>query len=253
MMTSTIKALLVDDEANARKNLRRLLTRFCPEVEILGEAAGVDEAVIQIRKRPPDLVFLDIVMPEKSGFELLTALPDADFHVIFITAHDQYAVKAFEVSAIDYLLKLVEGDRLQKAVQKVVKEQQKKQSYKPRLEALRDNILSENFKTLAIRKKNGHSIVSIENIITIEADGVYTWLSVLSPNAKTVKRYLYSRGLVYFKTFSKNFIRVHRSWIINATYVQSYFRRNRSIVLAHNINVPLSKTYKKGFEDFMGF
>ena len=97
-----IQAVIVDDELNARENLRYLLNAFCKEVEIVSEVANVDEATVAINKHKPQLVFLDIEMPRKNGFQLLDEFSEIDFQIIFITAYDMYAIKAFEVAAIDY-------------------------------------------------------------------------------------------------------------------------------------------------------
>ena len=219
---------MVDDEVSARENLGELLTEFCPEVEILGEATHVDTAIKEIEKHEPDLVFLDIEMPQKSGFELIEAFSEVNFHIIFVTAYDQYALKAFDVSAIDYLLKPVDIDRLQEAVHKVML-QQKRQNYEARFKALKTNTRNDTFKKLAIPQRNDYAVVNIDDIISIEADGMYSKLSVSDKRTNTVKHYTYSKKLRYFEgLFQKlpHLRRVHRSWMINTHNIHSYSQKS---------------------------
>lgn len=251
-MTNTIKAILVDDEASARENLNILLARFCPEVEIIGEAANVDDAIQCIQNNKPDVVFLDVEMPNKSGFDLINTYTAIDFHVVFVTAYDQYALKAFEVSAIDYLLKPIAVDRLKDAVHKIIMYREQ-QSYKNRFEALKTNTHG-TLKKLAIPFGTDYAVVNIEDIITIEADRMYSKLSVSDPRTATVKQYTYSKKLSYFEHLFERFSnlhRVHRSWIVNIGYMQSYSKKNHSILLKNSMVVPVSKSYKQSFEAFL--
>ncbi|MEM9686112.1 MAG: response regulator transcription factor [Bacteroidota bacterium] len=255
MKTNTIKALLVDDEERARRSLTKLLIRFCPEVQILGQAANVGQALEQLRIHKPELVFLDIEMPKQSGFELIHALGSPDFYIIFITAYDQYAIKAFEVSAIDYLLKPVAVERLQKAVRKVLLQQQQ-QDYADRFEVLKTNTTGASFEKLVVPYKGGHVHIDIEDIIAIEADRMYSSLFVLAHKKNIIKTYLYSRELGYMEKLFEHvphLYRIHRSWLVNTRHIQFYSKKERSIVLKHNLIVPVSKSRKPAFEIFMGF
>lgn len=114
-----LRAILVDDEENARDVLESLLNRFCPEVKLLAKCTNVNEPVTEINNLKPDLVFVDIEMPNYSGLELVKFFDKVNFHIVFVTAYDNYALKAFEVSAIDYLLKPIDIDRLKQTVQRV--------------------------------------------------------------------------------------------------------------------------------------
>lgn len=254
MTTSSIKALLVDDEPGARDNLNALLMQFCPDVKVIGEAANVDEAVTKIRNHSPHVVFLDIEMPGKSGFELIHAFETVDFYIVFVTAYDRYALKAFEVSAMDYLLKPVSIDRLKEAVRKVGSREQQK-SYKRRFEALRTNTGDHTLKKISIPYRNDYAVINIEDIITIEADRMWSRLCVCEPEATAVKKYTYAKPLGYFKDlFKKNsdFRRVHNSWMINTRHIQFYSRKDRSVLLKNDLTVPVSKGYKQTFEAFLG-
>lgn len=255
MHKKRIKALLVDDETKARMSLEKLLTRFCPEVDIAGKAANVDEAIQQVYLHQPDVIFLDIEMPEKSGFTLIHAFEKVNFHVVFVTAYDYYAVKAFEVSAVDYLLKPVDVERLKEATQKVVA-QQHRQEYSNRFEAVESNIQGKELKKLAIPYKDDYAIVNIDNILNIEAARMYSIISVSDTPKQTIKHYTYSKELKYFEVLFEqvpNFIRVHRSWMINTRYITSYSKKDLHITLNNRIQIPLGRSYKTTFENLFGF
>lgn len=254
MTDKRLKAILVDDEASAHKTLGNLLTRFCSEVEIIGHVTSVDEAVQQIQKHQPDVVFLDIEMPGKSGFELLKAFTPVHFHIVFVTAYNQYAIKAFEVSAMDYLLKPVVVERLQEAVAKVML-QQKREDYKVRFEALKSNTGGNTFKKLAIPQRNDCAVINIEDIIAIEADGMYSTLLVSYGPAKTITKYTYAKKLRYFENLFEqlpHLYRVHRSWMINTRYINAYSKKDCCISLKNKLKIPVSKSHKKAFETFLG-
>ena len=251
----TLQALLVDDEASAHENLTELLMRFCPEVDVVGNATHVDQAISLIGSIKPNLVFLDIEMPRKSGFELIDAFTSVDFHIIFVTAYNQYALKAFEVSAIDYLLKPVEVDRLKDAVHKVAL-QQEQESYKKRFETLKTNTENETLKKIAIPHKSDFAIVDIENIVTIEADRMYSKLSVLDASAKAIKTYIYAKKLSHFEDLFEqlpHFYRVHRSWIINSRYVDTYSKKDHTLHLTNGTKIPVSKSRRERLEKSLGF
>ena len=120
-MSNTIQAIIVDDEQSARDILTNLLARFCPQVEVLGAYSNVPAAAAAIKELKPQLAFLDIEMPNYSGFEIVDFFHEVNFEMVFVTAYDQHAIKAFEVSAVDYLLKPIDIERLQSAVEKVQK------------------------------------------------------------------------------------------------------------------------------------
>ena len=128
-MTTNLKAVIVDDEQSARDNLQYLIGKYCDTITVVGEANKVTVAVDTIKDTKPDIVFLDIEMPQKNGFELFDYFDTPNFHVIFVTAYNHYAVKAFEVSAVDYLLKPIDVERLKEAEQKVLKQTQRNQNF----------------------------------------------------------------------------------------------------------------------------
>src|SRR6185437_13249383 len=170
-----IRTLLIDDEIDSIRVLQRLLESYCPQVYIVGTASGVETALELIRETKPDLVLLDIEMAQGNAFDLLNQLLPLTFQVIFVTAFDNYAIRAFKYSAMDYLLKPVNVDELQKAVDKAISRSREK------LDILQIKTLLENVgnlhlasQKLAVPTVNGLNFVSISNIIRLEARGNYT-------------------------------------------------------------------------------
>ncbi|WP_435262157.1 LytR/AlgR family response regulator transcription factor [Tenacibaculum sp. nBUS_03] len=239
-----IQAVIVDDELNARENLRYLLNEFCKEVEIVSEVANVDDATVAIKKNKPQLVFLDIEMPRKNGFQLLDEFSEIDFQIIFITAYDMYAIKAFEVAAIDYLLKPIDIERLKEAVRKVKKAIKNTEFLKENL-----NVLKENKKALqkiAIPYKTDYVILDIDNVLCIEADRMYSIVYT-----KSNKKYMVAKKLSYYENLlcnKKDFVRLHRSWIVNINKIEVYSKKEKEVKLESDFKVPVSKSYKEGFE-----
>ncbi|PKH50981.1 DNA-binding response regulator [Tenacibaculum sp. Bg11-29] len=238
-----ISAILVDDEINARENLRILLNNFCSNIDVLGEATNVDEAVLAIRKHQPQIVFLDIEMPQKNGFQLLEEFDEINFHVIFVTAYDSYAIKAFQVTAVDYLLKPIDVSLLEKAIKKAEKYIEKN------TQDSRINLLKENKKEItkiAIPYKSDYAIVNIKDILCIEADRMYSVIYTVKG-----KEFVVAKKLNYYETlFSEKrvFIRIHRSWIVNVNQIDTYSKKEKEVVLSTKFKVPVSKSYKENFE-----
>ncbi|AUC85093.1 DNA-binding response regulator [Polaribacter sp. ALD11] len=240
---NVINAIIIDDEVNACENLRYLLTEFCKNITIVSEAKNVDDAIIQINKHKPQLIFLDIEMPQKNGFQLLDAFTNINFQIIFVTAYDKYAIKAFEVSAIDYLLKPIDINRLQKAVEKVSKLliSGKKNN---KLDLLNDN--REKIQKIAIPYKSDYVIVNLRDILCIEADRMYTIIHTING-----KKYVAAKKLSYYEDLlckEQDFLRTHRSWIVNTSAIEMYSKKDKKIQLKNEFEIPISKSYKEKFE-----
>ena len=206
-----MKALIVDDIESVAISLKQLITNFCDGVEIIGIANSVDKAIEIINSEKPDLVFLDIQMPGKSGFDLISSFEKIDFSVIFVTAYDEFAIKAVRFGAIDYLLKPVDIDDLIAAIEraKVVNEEKSHQ-----IKNLINNIQNpgDQSNTIVINSERGFTIIKIADIIRIEADGNYSYIFT-----DEGKRHVSSKNLKQFEKFLENynFVRVHYSHIIN--------------------------------------
>jgi two-component system LytT family response regulator len=145
----TIKAILVDDEEGARDVLANLLLRFCPNVELLAKCSNIPEAVEQIKSLQPDLVFLDIEMPNYAGYEIVNFFEKIDFEIVFVTAYDQYAIRAFEIAALDYLLKPIDIERLKLAVERVLIYSNKKLQ-EQRLQVLQESMSTKTLSNIIV-------------------------------------------------------------------------------------------------------
>lgn len=238
-----LTAILVDDEESARDVLSNLLARFCPAIELLGKYSNVEEAVKGIKKLNPQVVFLDIEMPNYAGYEIVNFFEDINFEMIFITAYDKYAIKAFEISAVDYLLKPIDLDRLKSAVEKLTEKIQLKVPNQYNL--LSETLKSNEVKSIVISDKGYQTKIDLKNIIAFEAKESYCCLHTIG------KKYVASKNLKHFETIlteNKNFFRVHKSWLINMDFMKNYSKSNLEINLENNIVAKLSKYKKAEFE-----
>lgn len=238
-----LKAILIDDEKNNLDNLEQLLGAHCPAIEIIGTAMNAAEGKKMIVKHQPDLLFLDIQMPGKSGFDLLQELSTYDFEVIFITAFDQYAIQAIKFSAVDYLLKPINPAELQQAVERaVVKNKQKRQ-----------NLQLENLIQLLYQKKDTHRIalttlketrfIPTADIVRCEASNNYSIFFLTDREKITVSKpiYEYEELLTPY-----GFIRCHQSHLVNRDHVKSWVKEDGGyLLLTTGDQVPVSRNKKE--------
>lgn len=241
---TTIKAILVDDEEGARDVLEHLLARFCPEVTLVAKCENVTQAVEAIKKEKPDLVFLDIEMPNYAGYEIVNFFDQVNFEIIFVTAYDQYAIRAFEIAAIDYLLKPIDIERLKFSVQRV-KQQRSMVEQAQRLSLLGNTLETKELKNIIVHDKGQQYLVSVEEIIAIEALESYCTIHTKD------KKHTVSKNLKHFETLLDKlpqFIRVHKSWLINKQSIKNYSKSELSICLANGLVAKLSKYKKAEFE-----
>lgn len=243
---SIIKAIIIDDEERARTTLSSLLKDYCKNVEIIESCSNVPEGVLSINKLRPQLVFLDIEMPEYNGFELLSFFREVDFEIIFVTAYNEYALKAFEVSAIDYVLKPVDIDKLKSAVEKAEKKLSGFDMH-ARLDVLKESFKTEQFNKIALPVSEGLLFVDTSDIVYLEADGAYTevWLRngskiVVSKKIKFFEDVLYKRP---------NFFRSHRSYIVNINFIKKYNKSDNALTLDNGKTVIISRDRKSEFEN----
>jgi two-component system LytT family response regulator len=239
-----LRTILVDDEPRALAVLESLLLRFCPEVEVLAKCGDVLEAVDAIRAHQPDLVLLDIEMPNYAGFELVNFFKEVDFEIIFVTAYDQYALRAFELAAIDYLLKPVDIERLKQAIARVRVHCDRKERSE-RMTTLGQTLEQHQIKNLIVNDKGQQHILPIEDIIAIEALSAYCMIY-------TVDRQLVaSKHLKHFESLledAEDFFRVHKSWLINKRHILHYSKSELLIQLKGGLVAKLSKYQKADFE-----
>lgn len=241
----TIKTVIIDDEPGAIRTLGALLKWAAEDVEVVAVCGNVPDGVLAINKHRPQLVFLDIEMPEYDGFELLNFFRDIDFEIVFVTAYNEYALKAFEVCAIDYLLKPVDMDKLKASVEKVRKKLGA-ETMRRRLELLQETWSAQQFGKIALPVTDGFLFVDKSEIVCLEAEGAYTqvWLQ----NASKV---LVSKKIRFFEeTLEGNpyFFRSHRSYIVNINHIGKYSKAENLIILDNGKIVPISRERKAEFE-----
>lgn len=242
-----IKALIVDDEKNGREVLLALLEKFCPQVNVVGTADSGEAALEQIQQLKPELVFLDINMPGMTGFEMLERIDSINFEVVFVTAHDHYALKAFKFSAVDYVLKPIDLEDLQKAVKKVEEKRgTQTSSGSNRYNELFHNIrnIKNPFDKIGLATRDGLIFVRISDIIRLESDVNYTWFH-LQGN----ERILASKTLKEFEEMLEdyNFYRIHKSHLINLSHLKRYIKgEGGSVIMSDNTEVDVSRRNKEG-------
>lgn len=237
-----IRTIVIDDEVKARETIRNMLNTYCPDIEIIGTAGSVNEGVKLLNKISVDLVFLDIKMGDGTGFDLLRKLKDVKFFVIFITAFEEFAIRAIKFSALDYILKPLDPDELISAVEKA-KEAIEKENISVRLEALFENLdmLNNKSKKIVLKTTGSVHIVSIADIIRCESEKNYTHFYIVGMEKITVSKTL--------KEFSEmlndfGFYRLHQSHLINLTHVKRYDKvEGGSLVMDDDSLVPVS--YRK--------
>jgi two-component system LytT family response regulator len=248
MRPKLLKAIVVDDEKPSREALATYIRDFCPEVEIIAECDSVKTAYQSIQKYRPQLIFLDIEMPNGNGFDLLQLFKSPDFKVIFVTAFSDYAIRAFRFSATDYLLKPVKVDELVEAVEKVKLELQNGINNQ-NLVSLPEILNPDGQQThrLVIPNTKGYSIVKTTDIIMCQADGYMTHFYLLGKTKLASTKNL----KFYEEIFDPQLIRVHRSHLVNLVHVKGYTHLGE-ILLADNLTCPLGDTYKPHFIEMLG-
>ncbi len=222
-----INALIVDDEIKGRLFLRQLVDKFIPQVKIVGEAANASEAREAIASTQPQLVFLDIEMPGKSGIELLKEIPEINFEVIFVTAFNKYAVEAFKLGAVDYLLKPVSPSDLTRAIERVAAHLQIHEQQKKKLEVLKQQF-GQPFSKITVPTASGFEFIDFADITYLHSDGNYTHIK-----QKDGKAILATRLLGEFEEILEpyNFFRIHKSYIINLTHIKKYTKGEGGVVM----------------------
>lgn len=217
-------AIIIDDEPLARESLKGLLEIFCPTVQVVSFATSVNEGLQILNNVTPEVLFLDITLGNRSGFELLDALKQSDIAVIFITASDKDSLKAFDYAAVDYLLKPISGSRLQKAVEKVHNKIKPITKQVKGVNKIADN--EKKSKTLYITTRRGAEIINTDNIAYIQAMSNYSQLTLLDGEKITTSKVLRSFEEELF--LYKQFLRVHKSFIVNLQQIRSIDRSNKS-------------------------
>lgn len=239
----TYTAVLIDDEIHCTESLALIMEVSVPEIKVLGKFNDTSKALKFLQNNPVDLLFLDIEMPEMNGFELLSKLNRLPFDVVFVTAYDQYAIKAFTYSAISYLLKPVDGDDLRETIDRWLEKKSKSLSLN-QLQLMRDLLVNtSNPKTkVALPTNDGLEFLEIQSITRCESESNYTRIYCTDNN-----RYLICRTLKEVeKILQENgFIRVHHSHLINPQYIRKFIRHDGGfIVMNDGQQISVSRTKK---------
>lgn len=242
-----MKALIIDDENKARRLLERLLQEQCPDITIILQASDLESGVAIIKAKKPDIVYLDIEMPKYSGLQILEMLGDQsiDFQIIFTTAYNQYAVDAFKLSAIDYLLKPIDIDELKKATQRAIL-------------AIKDNSINHQlvdlkkaFNQLALNKialeiPKGVIFISHDDIVIFEADGMYTKVYLENDDTKLICKPL--KHFVKQLNSLPIFYKPHRSYLVNLKHIKELSKKDgHHLVMTNNKTIPISKEKREEF------
>lgn len=245
-----MKAIIIDDERRARHLLSAFVAEYCPEITATFQAEDLEEGVKLIQAEQPQIVFLDIEMPRYSGLQILEFFPDkVDFQLIFTTAYNQYAVEAFKLAATDYLLKPIDPDELQQAVQKAVKQAQET-DISAELSDLKRMLKQLSLNKIALEVPKGILFVSHDDIILFEADGMYTTVYLQDGSKRLI-----SKPLKHFMEQLENnstFFRCHRSFLVNLRYVAELSKSDGDFLTMTNRKiVPISKSKKQQFMELV--
>jgi len=240
-----IHTVIIDDEAHNISNLSGLIRRHCPEIKIVATATSAVEGIKIINSTKPDLVFLDIQMPDKNGFDMLKSLGSNHFEIIFVTAFDHYAIQAIKFAAIDYLLKPIDIEELKAAVQKVSdKANQKKQN--PQLENLLQLLENSKAKTehrIALPSVREIRFVKTDDIIRCESSNSYTSFYLVNKEKLMISRPI----LEYEEILSGyDFIRCHQSHLVNKKFIISWLKSDGDyLLLEDKTQIPVSRQRKE--------
>ncbi len=249
-MQTNITSILVDDEQSSRETLATILHRYCPDVQILAQASNIQEAYDQIQQLKPNLVFLDIEMPQGNAFALLEKFDEIPFKIIFTTAYKQYALEAIKVEASDYLLKPISIKEVIHAIEKI-----KKKSDTP----LKKSDLSQMASTLhlaqqanpylAIPVSNGYEMILRDDIVRCEANESYTFLILKGGTKKIISKRL---GDLENILSTQDFFRIHHSHLVSRKHIKNYIRgEGGTIITDDQQEIPVSRRKKTEFLDWL--
>lgn len=248
-----ITAILIDDDTNLRQGMKTLLSRYSPAIHIIGEADSLETGIALLLEEQPQVVFLDIHLGDGTGFDLLEEINKRgklNFQIVFITAHEQYAIKAFRFSALDFLLKPVDPEELEKVIEKIKNVLGKSESV-AHIDLLLENIRKkvDNFKRIALSTADGIHLFEISDIIRCESEDNYTKFYI-----KNSKPILISKTLKEYEDLlmEHGFERIHQSHLINLAYLKSYIKKDGGyVVMADNSNLPISQRKKDRLQEIL--
>lgn len=244
-----VQAVIIDDEPSNIENLTIMLNKYCPKIVVAGTATNVGDGLLVIREINPSLLFLDIQMPEKSGFDLLKSIGNPDFEVIFVTAYDQYAIQAIKFSAIDYLLKPINVNELVNAANRAMTNIEREQKNE-RLENLISSISNKNQFRIAIPGNRETIFIRPETIFFCKSDNNYTIFYVQGN-----QKYVSSKPIFEYEELlsGHGFIRCHQSYLVNRSFIKSWVRIDGdTLLLEGGHKVPISRNSKEKVRQAIG-
>ena len=244
-----MQAIIIDDEKHCREGLAIKLARYCPQVEVVEQCANAKAAIKAIGKYRPDVIFLDIEMPEMTGFEMLEYCSGYDFAIIFTTAYNEYAIEAIRHSALDYLLKPVNKNELIRAVMRVA--ESKELSRPSKIAELINTVQGKKApQRIAVPTINGLLMLDVKEILYCESENNYTYFHLVNE-----KKILISKTLKYIAdllTNNNDFFRIHNSFLINVNYTSRYIKGNGGeVIMSNGKHIPISRIKKKAFLDLL--
>ncbi|MBI5541597.1 MAG: response regulator transcription factor [Bacteroidia bacterium] len=240
-----IKAIIVDDEKKSVQTMSLMLKEYCPDVEVIGFAHSAIEGAKEVISKKPDLLFLDVEMTGGSGFDLLESLPERNFKVIFVTAHDHYALKAIKFHAIDYVLKPIDVEDLKNAVANFVSQKTNNLKVPSDIERLLEHMKVQKVKKIAVPTTNGIEYLAIDEIMYFTADRSYC--KIVLTNNRSI---LVSKGLSEIEDLlpTENFFRIHKSNTVNLAFVKKHLKTDGGIVeLTDGTKLYIARTKKDEF------
>ena len=238
-----IKSIIIDDEQHCIKALLSDLQLHCSAIEVVEACSSAKEGMMAIKKLNPDLVFLDVEMPWMNGFEMLEVLGELNFSIIFTTAHDEFAAKAFRISAVDYLLKPIDANDLKAAVQKVEKKMDEGSSVQHISNLLRNMRQSSAEQKIALPQREGYEFVDVSSILYCTAEGAYTKIFIEGKKTMLISRTL---GDVEELLSPEMFQRIHHSTVVNVSYISQFLRTDGGyVVLKNGERLSVSKAKKE--------
>lgn len=245
-----IRALIVDDEKGARETITEVIKLYCPEITSISEADSVSTAVEAIHTENPDLVFLDIRLNNGSGFDVLRHLNGKKPGIIFITAYEEYAIQAFKVSALDYLLKPIDPDEFSAAVERAQRKINE-EKFTERMDTFMKNMenASQGLKKITLKMADCIHVINIADIVCCEADRNYTNFHLV-----TDERIMVSRSLGEYEDMLPvdSFIRVHQSYLVNVAHIKRYDKTDGGFLITTNgKNIPVSTRKKEQLIQFL--
>lgn len=244
-----MKAIIIDDEPDCVKLLSLQLKMYCPQVQVVAACTGSEDGLQRIKELHPGIVFLDIEMPVMNGFQLLEKIGAVNFSLVFVTAYDQFAVKAFRYSALDYLLKPIDAKDLQAAVQKA---EQRCFPGKEQLAMLKQQVIEKNFPDkIALPFQNGVAFVAINNIVYCESENNYTRFYSTDGQQYMVAKTL---GDIQEVLEERNFLRVHRQYLVNLDHIKKYVRgEGNYLIMTNRDSVAVARNQKERLIERFGW